>query len=113
MDRLAGPEALAEVRETLQGLNAEAKLVETVRCQIDLAEVLHRKVFDAERTGCRIDAMAGGQDFLLPEGHQTVLDVDGQAIQGTVRKSAPPKHRHDTNIRTIRLELPGQLSHSK
>lgn len=110
---MAGEDDLAEVRETIQGLNAEAKFLETVRCQIDLGSILDRKVFDAERTGSRIQSMGGGQDFLLPESQQATLNPSGQPVQARSRKSAPAKHKHDTNIRTVRLELPGILSLSK
>ena len=111
IDRLAGPEALAEVKETIQGLNAEAQFIETVRCKIDLGQILNRGIFDPQRSNSEANARenAAEPQELLPESHQEVLNLNGKAVKAKSLKSRPTKHRHDTNIRTLRLEVPGFL----
>ena len=111
VDRLSSPEALAEVKETIQGLNAEAQLIETVRCKIDLGQILNRGIFDPQRSKRKGQAKDNPEQSqkLLPEAHQEVLNLNGKAVRAKSLKSRPTKHRHDTNIRTLRLEVPGYL----
>lgn len=111
IDRLPSQEALAEVKETIQGLNAEAHFIETVRCKIDLGQILNRGIFDPQRNASGGDANGAvkASENLLPESRQEVLDLGGRAVKAKSLKSRPTKHKHDTNIRTLRLELPGFL----
>lgn len=111
IDRLSGPEALAEVKETIQGLNAEAQFIETVRCKIDLGQILNQGIFNPERSKPQVTLNGASEhpQNLLPESHQEVLDLNGKSVRAKSLKSRPGKHRHDTNIRTIRLEVPGFL----
>ena len=108
VDRLANQAALEEVKDTIQGLNAEAKFIETTRCQIELGIILDRNEFDPERTGTEMEK-AARRDQYLPESRQAMLSLSGKPVKAKSMKSAPSKHRHDTNIRTVRLELPGFL----
>ena len=111
IDRLPSREALAEVKETIQGLNAEAHFIETVRCKIDLGQILNRGIFDPQRnpSGGNANGTVKASENLLPESRQEVLDLGGKAVRAKSLKSRPTKHKHDTNIRTLRLELPGYL----
>ncbi len=80
VDRLASPGALAEVKKTIQGLNAEAELIETVRCKIDLGQILNRGVFDPQSNASLKQGRKGGKQDLLPESHQEVLHLNGKAV---------------------------------
>lgn len=106
---MAGKEDLEEVRETIQGLNAEAFFIETVKCKIELGQILNQGTFNLQHTD-RKPAIAGLQaQSLLPDSHQAMLGSGKKAVRAVSLKSRPSSHKHDTNIRTVRLELPGYL----
>ena len=81
---LVAPEALAKLRERIRGINAFARVHETERCAVDLAEVLGRHAFDLSRV------LAIEPDFLLDDAHQhdetvtSVALVEPGVVDGTL-----------------------------
>ncbi|MEO0830109.1 MAG: GTP-binding protein, partial [Pseudomonadota bacterium] len=79
---LATPESLAKVRSKIAQLNGQARVLETVRSEAPLEEVLHRGAFDLDR----------------------ILDIEPGLLE-----EDPEDHDHDDSVSSISLSSDAPL----
>ena len=101
--------AIDEIQRTIEGLNAEAIIHRTEKCKIDLGLILNRGIFDPKQPKFKLNSSVYESHQLSGNTHQTGLHVGASAVKTNLDGSTLTRHRHDTNIRTIRLEIPGYL----
>jgi G3E family GTPase len=66
---LVSPEALAEVRRDIRAINPYARIIETERCNVELADILDKGAFDLSRI------LTVEPDFLTDDHHHHNEDV--------------------------------------
>lgn len=92
VDRIGNEEMLDEVERAVRAINGEAVVHRTERCQIDLGLILHQGTYNLDRgSGFKNVSWEASKDP-GSEG-RTVYD-----------------HRHDQQIRTIRMAAPGLVA---
>ncbi len=89
---LVSPQELEEVRQRIRKINGQARVHETVRCEVPLAEVLERRAFDLDRI------LEIEPDFLGEDDHEH----DDTITSVSVRSEAPlDPERFNTWLRKL------------
>ena len=91
IDCMASEGATQHVVDKLKAINAEAVIIRTERCRIDLNQILHRSIFHPERS---IIQTSDQHNAKKKEDYNTDSN----------------NHRHDSQIQTLRLEMPGVMN---
>lgn len=97
---MKGQEGLLEVEEALRVVNQEAAIVRSERCRIDLGQILDRATFSPDQ------AATEARDRLAETSGRAAPISSGAHSRRAVSSHS---HRHDSQIRTLRLVLPGYV----
>ena len=91
IDCVASEGAIQHVVDRLRAINTEAVILRTEQCKIDLSQILHRGTFHPERS--------------IPQ-----TSDQHHANKKEDSKTDSSSHQHDSQIQTLRLELPGVMN---